>query len=161
MIENTLDQPRDWDRFTERETNENFLRFLTERFWQNDGRTRLFGVTVSDGAYEIHRAPGRKMDGPVKVASRFMAGEVVDLVGAGDSFRAGLIAYIARNLDAFRDGALHFSDAIQMGNLFASLYIKAPLDDVYGNIRPFENMLKVVRSTETYSSFAELIAAIT
>jgi sugar/nucleoside kinase (ribokinase family) len=160
MIENTLEQPRDWNQFSEQENNENFLRFLTERFWQDDGRTRWFGVTVSDGAYGIHRTPDGKMDGPAKVVSRFMAGEVVDLVGAGDSFRAGLISYIARNLDAFRKGSLNFNEAIQMGNLFASLYIKAPLDDVYGNIRPFDNMLKVVRSTVIYPSFAELIAAI-
>jgi len=89
-----------------------------------------------------------------------MAGEVVDLVGAGDSFRAGLISYIARNLEEFCDGSLNFTEAIQMGNLFASLYIKAPLDDVYGNIRPFENMLNVVQSKNVYSSFTELIQAL-
>jgi len=160
MIENTLDQPRDWDRFSEQENNENFLRFLTERFWQDDGRTRLLGVTVSDGAYEIHRSPKERKSNPVKIKSRFMAGEVVDLVGAGDSFRAGLISYIARNLEEFCDGSLNFTEAIQMGNLFASLYIKAPLDDVYGNIRPFENMLNVVQSKNVYSSFTELIQAL-
>ncbi len=160
MIENTLDRPRPWNEFSERENNENFLRFLTERFWQDDGRTRLFGVTVSDGAYGFHRSPSGKSNGPVKVESRFMAGEVVDLVGAGDSFRAGLISYIARNLKPFRDGSLNFTEAIQMGNLFASLYIKAPLDDVYGNIRTFDNMLKVVQSNNVYSSFTELIHAL-
>jgi hypothetical protein len=43
-----------------------------------------------------------------------------------------------------------------MGNLFASLYIKAPLDDRYGGIRPYEKMLKVVRSGVTYQSFDAL-----
>ena len=160
MIENTLAQPRPWNDFSEQENNENFLHFLTERFWQDDGRTRLFGVTVNDGAYGMHGSPQGQRTKPVKIVSRFMAGEVVDLVGAGDSFRAGLISYVAGNLEEFRDGSLNFTEAIQMGNLFASLYIKAPLDDVYGNIRPFENMLKVVGSTVTYPSFAELIAAI-
>ena len=47
-----------------------------------------------------------------------------------------------------------------MGNLFASLYIKAPLDDRYGNIRPYEAMLRVVRRDDTYASVRELIDAL-
>ena len=82
-----------------------------------------------------------------------MAGEVIDLVGAGDSFRAGLISYLARNLDVFREGEIDFAQAVQMGNLFASLFIKAPLSDRYGNIRPFERMLDIVHSGRWYDSF--------
>ena len=85
-----------------------------------------------------------------------MGGEVVDLVGAGDAFRAGLITYIGRNLDRFRDGSIDFAEAVQMGNLFASLYIKAPLDDRYGNIKTYDKMLKVVRSDVAYPSFEAL-----
>jgi hypothetical protein len=43
-----------------------------------------------------------------------------------------------------------------MGNLFASLFIKAPLDDRYGGIKPYEKMLKVVRSSVKYDSFEAL-----
>ena len=43
-----------------------------------------------------------------------------------------------------------------MGNLFASMFIKAPLEDRYGNIHTYEKMLKVVRSDVTYRSFDEL-----
>ena len=85
-----------------------------------------------------------------------MVGEVVDLVGAGDSFRAGLITYIASHLDEFRNGSMNFAEAVQMGNLFASLYIKAPLDDRYGGIRSYDKMLKIVRSSVTYESFDAL-----
>jgi hypothetical protein len=85
-----------------------------------------------------------------------MAGEVVDLVGAGDSFRAGLITYIASHLDEFKAGSINFTEAVQMGNLFASLFIKAPLEDRYGNIHAYEKMLKVVRSDAIYRSFDEL-----
>jgi len=133
-----------------------FLDFLTERFWRRDNRTKLFGVTVSDGAYEKHISPDGTAGGPNKIQSRFMAGEVVDLVGAGDSFRAGLITYIARNLDEFNYGTMNFAETVQMGNLFASLYIKAPLNDRYGNIKPYDKMLKVVRSDVTYRSFKQL-----
>jgi len=86
LIENTLAPGRAWGRFEEHQNNKHFLEFLTERFWRRDSRTRLFGVTVSDGAYEKHICPDGSLGGPSKIESRFMAGEVVDLVGAGDSF---------------------------------------------------------------------------
>jgi len=179
MIENTLAPGRIWGKFKEQENNEHFLDFLTKKFWltpleilergkkvsngtrrfltgQEDKRTKLFGVTVSNGAYEKHLCPDGRVGGPNKIESRFMAGEVVDLVGAGDSFRAGLITYIARSLGEFEDGSINFAEAVQMGNLFASLYIKAPLNDRYGNIRTYDKMLKVVRSNATYPSFKAL-----
>ena len=89
-----------------------------------------------------------------------MAGEVVDLVGAGDSFRAGLITYITRNLDAFKAGDINFSEAVLMGNLFAALYIKAPLNDRYANIKDYNKMLEVVQSSRLYSTFEELKKAL-
>ncbi len=160
LIENTLAGRRAWEKFDEHDNNVHFLDWLTTRFWPKDGRTRLFGVTVSDGAYECHSTADGRVGGSTRIRSRFMAGEVVDLVGAGDSFRAGLITYIANNLDGFKSGSVDFAEAVQMGNLFASLYIKAPLDDRYGNIRPYERMLKVLRSDAGYSSFDELRRAL-
>jgi len=156
LIENTLSPGRVWSRFSEHENDVHFLEFLTERFWRQDGKTKLFGVTVSDGAYERHVGSDGKADGPNRITSRFMAGEVVDLVGAGDSFRAGLITYVATHLDEFRSGSMNFAEAVQMGNLFASLFIKAPLGDRYGNIKPYDKMLKVVRSGAAYPSFDAL-----
>jgi sugar/nucleoside kinase (ribokinase family) len=147
MIENTLGAPRDWSAFGDDENNRHFLEFLTGRFWAEDGRSKMFGVTVSDGAYEKHMNPDGSTAGPSKTTSKFMGGGVVDLVGAGDSFRAGFISYVARNLDAFLSGDLDFSEAVQMGNLFASAYIKAPLGDRYSNIKDYKQMLKVVRES--------------
>jgi len=161
LIENTLGRKkRIWNRFSEHENNVHFLEFLTERFWSKDGRTRLFGVTVSNGAYERHIGPNGRTAGPNMVESRFMAGEVVDLVGAGDSFRAGLISYIARNLSDFRNGTIDFVKAVQMGNLFASLFIKAPLSDRYGNIKDYKKMLEVVHSGKVYQNFMVLQKAL-
>ena len=156
LIENTLAPGRKWSKFEEHENNVHFLEFLTEKFWRQDGRTKLFGVTVSDGAYEQHVHTDETIDGPNRIKSRFMAGEVVDLVGAGDSFRAGLITYVASHLDEFKDGSIDFTEAVQMGNLFASLFIKAPLEDRYGNIHAYDKMLNVVRSAVMYQSFDEL-----
>jgi len=144
MIANTLGFRRNWAAFDQDENNRYFLNFLTQRFWRKDSRTRIFGVTVSNGAWEKHISPRAVIAGPSKVESHFMAEEVIDLVGAGDSFRAGLISYIAQNLRDFRSGSMNFAQAVQMGNLFASLYIKAPLKDRYGNIKTYDEMLKIV-----------------
>ncbi len=156
LIENTLAPGRNWEKFTEHRNNIHFLEFLTESFWQTDKRTKLFGVTVSNGAYQMLTHPDGSISKPKKIESLFMAGEVVDLVGAGDSFRAGLITYIAHNLKRFRDGSMDFTEAVQMGNLFASLFIKASLEDRYGNIKAYDKMLKVVRSNTAYPNFEAL-----
>ena len=156
LIENTLEGKRSWEQFTENDNNIHFLDFLTGRFWHMEKKTRLFGVTVSDGAYIKHVGPDGRIGGPSKIESRFMAGEVIDLVGAGDSFRAGLLTYIARNLRKWKEGSIDFAEAVQMGNLFASLYIKAPLNDRYGNIRAYNKMLKIVRGNVSYPSFQAL-----
>ena len=160
MIENTLGAARDWAGFSDEDNNNHFLQFLTGKFWGSDKRTRLFGITVKDGAYQMIRHPDGTTTGPVKVTSKFMAGEAVDLVGAGDSFRAGVMTYTANHIDTFRDGTVDFAEAIQMGNLFAALYVKAPLDDRYGNIRPFDKMLKIIRSDSDFDTLAELKAAL-
>ena len=160
MIENTLARPRNWQQYDEDQNNFHFLDFLSERFWPATGTTKIFGVTFSKGAYEIHLLPDGTAKGPNKIESRFMAGDVVDLVGAGDAFRAGLLAYISRNLQQFKDGSLNFTEAIQMGNLFAALYIKAPLDDRQSNIQPYDKMLSVVRSRTTYPTFEALRKAL-
>lgn len=160
LIENTLGQPRDWTQFDESRNNTHFLDFLTKKAWRGSSRTRLFGVTVSNGAYEVHRCPDGRTGGPTKVTSRFLSGEVIDLVGAGDSFRAGLIAYLAKNLDAFRAGDADFAQAVQAGNLFASLFIKAPLDDRYANIKPYDKMLRVLQTDKSFDSFEALQRAL-
>ena len=75
-----------------------------------------------------------------------MGGSVQDLVGAGDSFRAGVTAYISQNIESFKHSTISIEEAVQMGNLFASLYIQAPLNNRYGNVDTYANMLKKVKS---------------
>ena len=135
-----------------------FLAWCAERFGAGN-RAQLFGVTVKDGAFALPHgtAPAACVQ---RYRSQFMCGDVVDLVGAGDSFRAGLIGYVARNASAFRTGQLDVDKAIQMGNLMASLFIKAPLDNRYGNIRPYEALLRTVSDSRTYGSFPALLAAL-
>jgi len=160
LIQNTIGPLRDWVEFGERENNTHFLEFLAKRFWRDEGQTRLFGVTVSNGAYETHLTPDGHTGGPAKIISRFLSGEVIDLVGAGDSFRAGLITYLASNLDAFCAGSIDFRQAVQAGNLFASLFIKAPLDDRYANIKAYDRMLRVLQTNRGFDSFEALRRAL-
>ncbi|MHC4617689.1 MAG: carbohydrate kinase family protein [Planctomycetota bacterium] len=160
IIENTLNELRDCREPDEHSSNIHFLDFLSEKFWGHGERTRLFGVTFSKGAYEKYIRPDGHVSRAAKIESRFMAGEVVDLVGAGDAFRAGLITYIGHNLDEFRSGSLDFAEAVQMGNLFAALYIKAPLEDRQCDIRSYDITLKVVRSGIAYPSLDALRGAL-
>lgn len=156
LIENTIGGQRQMTGLDEQTHIRDFLEFLAEKFWRDEARTRLFGVTVSDGAFEKHAEPGGRTGPASKITSRFLAGEVVDLVGAGDSLRAGLITYIASNLEDFKRGTMDFEEAVQAGNLFASLYIKAPLDDRYGDIRAYSKMLSLLRKEGGFRSFEDL-----
>jgi len=160
MIENTLGQKGRYISISQEQYIADFLKFLSEGFWQRNKNSRFFGVTVKDGAFVIYRDAHGDITGPEKVTSRFMVGDVKDLVGAGDSFRAGFVAYIARNIKNFQTGKIDIQQAIQMANLFASLYVKSPLNDRYGNIGSFDRMLEVVRSESKFDNFEDLLKAV-
>lgn len=157
LIENTLASPRRWEKYSSRANIEHFLEYLTSRFCNEVGRTRLFGVTVKDGAYHMEVRPDGSSSGLRKTESMLQGGQVVDLTGAGDSFRAGLLSYIARHFGEYRKGLLRSEEAVQMGNLFAGLYITAPLQDRYKNIVTFERLLSVIQHKEKFESFETLL----
>ena len=113
----------------------------------SEGYRKLGSIVrlVNNGAIEKHITSDNISSTPKKIESRFMAGGAGDLIGAGDSFRSGFLCYIANNIDKFKDGSLDFPQAVQMGNLFAGLYINAPIDDRYVHIRPYKEMLEMVQ----------------
>jgi sugar/nucleoside kinase (ribokinase family) len=118
-----------------------FLKFLSKKY----DKFKIFGVTVKDGAFIVYQDANGTITGPQKITSRFMGKGVTDLVGAGDSFRAGVVTYIAKNIEAFKNDKINIEQAIQMGNLFASLYIKAPLNNRYGSIENYDKMLEMIK----------------
>jgi sugar/nucleoside kinase (ribokinase family) len=118
----------------------NFLKYLSREY----KNFKLFGVTVKDGAYIIYQDGKGNITIPQKITSRFMGKGVTDLVGAGDSFRAGVVTYVAKNIDNFRNDKIDIEQAIQMGNLFASRYIKSPLNNRYGSIENYDKMLEII-----------------
>lgn len=160
MIDNTLGVAGRYNQMPHDQYTPLFLSFLADRFWPKNTTPRLFGITVKDGAFIIYRDAAGAVMPPHKVQSRYMCGQVVDLVGAGDSFRAGLTAYVARNADSFKKSRIDAAQAVQMGNLFASLYVKAPLNDRYQYIGPFEKLLNVVQSGKSFDRFEDLLTAI-
>jgi len=148
LIHNTLGTPRAWDGRDEDAEIGACLDLLLTRPPVSDALMRLFGITVGDGAWERHTLPTGAYSAPAKIASRFMGTDVIDLVGAGDSFRAGLLSYVVRHADAFRRRTMDVREAIQVGNLFASRFVRAPLHDRYAGVRRFNDMLDVVRRAE-------------
>ncbi len=160
MIENTLGEKGKYLNISEEKYIVHFLEFLSERFWRKCKEARVFGVTVKDGAFVIYKDAQGNVAGPEKVTSRFMFGNVIDLVGAGDSFRAGFVTYIIANIEKFRNGKIEIAHAVQMANLFASLYVKAPLNNRYSNIGKYEKMFNVVSRDLKIQTFEELVAAV-
>lgn len=161
MIRNTLEPGHDAKGMDKEAAILSFLDFTVSRCTLQAGRARLFGVTVKNGAYIRYLKPDGAPGRTVFCASRFMVGDVVDLVGAGDSFRAGLTAYVARHREAFLDGTLDAAEAVQTGNLMATLYVTSPLHDRYSLIPPFAKMLAVVQGDQRFNSLEELMDALT
>ncbi|MEI7946353.1 MAG: PfkB family carbohydrate kinase [bacterium] len=159
LLLNTLEPQADAPKLETHEHCLRYLDFVAERF-ATPGRTHLFGVTVKNGAYAKLVEPSGQKHDTVFCESRYRVGRVIDLVGAGDSFRAGLVAYVAQNRDAFMDGTLVLEEAVQMGNLMATLYITASLHDRYASIPAFESLLRVVRSGQTFATEHELRGAL-
>ena len=159
MIYNTLCEPRDWAAIPEEEALALYLDFVTSRY-AGGSWPQLFGVTYGSGAMAGLVTGQGEVRGPHVVESRFLLGDAVALTGAGDSFRAGLVSYVARNESSFRDGSLNVPEALQVGNLAACLYLTAPLDDRYANVRSFEAMLRVVQSPDEFASLKDLMLSL-
>jgi sugar/nucleoside kinase (ribokinase family) len=145
LIDLSFNRKPDYSYFSEEEFIDTFLKSLSQKFWRSKN-SKVFGVTVKDGAAVIYRDASGNVTGPLMIASKFMSGAAIDLVGAGDSFRAGLVTYLVKNIHDFKTGKTNITEAVQMANLFASLYIKAPLTDRYGNIDKYENLLQKIKS---------------
>lgn len=154
LIANTLDKIS----VTENNFAVNFLNELREKFPPPRSGTKVYGLTTSNGAF-ITVGGLRSID-PVLVQSGYTTGENVSLVGAGDAFRSGFLVYVANNLAGFKHGTMNFQEAVQMGNLFAALYIKSPLRNRYKNIGTYEQMLRIVQNSGKYKSFGEVMRAL-
>ncbi len=161
MILNTLRTRADGPAATSEALCRRFLDFVVTRFsGKTKRRAQLFGVTVKNGVYVRMSGANDPAQTMRFYPSRYRVGHVVDLVGAGDSFRAGLVAYVARHKSAFEAGTLNLEEAAQMGNLMATLYVTASLRNRYENIPSFAAMLNVVRSGQQFETYEELLSTL-
>jgi len=142
IIANSLDYLPDCDR-----ENENFyfdfLDFLIRDNLGSRNRPKLFGVTSTQEVSAINSFES-EISKPFKVKSKFGKGQVVDLVGAGDSFKAGVFAYICKNIGDFKSGDINWADTVQMGHLFSSRFINSNLNDRYGRIERYDEMCELL-----------------
>lgn len=145
MIANTLLPKRQWSIYSDTDNIRYILSSLSEKYWKRENRTRLLGITVGSGAHAVHTLADGTICDPYEVRSQFIKKGCTNLVGAGDSFRAGLLSYICRNFTGFGSGKFNFKEAIQMGNLFASRYITASLKDRLCCIDSYDTMVLLLR----------------
>jgi sugar/nucleoside kinase (ribokinase family) len=161
MIRNTLDPAHRTQGLDTHACCLSFLDFAAGYVaGRRSGRTQVFGVTVKNGAYIRLVGPDGRAGATQFHESRYLVGGVIDLVGAGDSFRAGLVSYVSQHVAELKAGTLALGEAVQMGNLMATLYITAPLSDRYGGVPLFERLMAVVRSGRSFAARGELSAAL-
>ncbi len=120
---------------------EDFLKILVEEFF--DEEIKLFGVTDGLDVYSVY---GNKKEvfGPLHIRSNYFV-KPESLVGAGDSFRAGVLLYLLKNKEEFEKNKLNLREAINMGNLISSLYISAPKENRYTNIKHYSSLIAEIR----------------
>jgi sugar/nucleoside kinase (ribokinase family) len=128
------------------------FKFFEDKYCHGD-RAKLFAVTSSEEVTVLYYVPSSKPR-KVTVKNWFFSKDIYDPVGAGDSWKAGLNAYILTHLGQFKAGTLDLAKAVQYANLTARLYISGPNvkgfrgrkhDDVYATV----NAGKPKRSVET------------
>lgn len=134
----------------------NFLTRLYDQYAGCGSRRPLFGVTMKNGAYF-------KVDeeNPQAVTSNYtVENEDLNLVGAGDAFRAGVLGYVSQHVQEFRGGKMNYRDAVQLGNLMAVLCITAPVKERLSQIAPFKNLERIAATDVKFGSVTALTDAL-
>lgn len=118
---------------------------IAECLWQktasNDSDYKIVGLTLREGVY-LNYGMKNKVEGDFIKSWWYGKVKPVDFTGAGDAFRAGLYAYLIKNLNKFDNGNFNYKIAGQLGNLTATLAIS---DYGYRGIRKYSKLLKVVK----------------
>ena len=107
---------------TKEEKRQSFLHFLRDTYCKGD-EARLYAVTSPEESVVLYYKPGGEAV-EVKVENWFTTTQdIFTPTGAGDSWRAGLNAYILHHQEEFKSGNLNIEEAVQFANLTARLYI--------------------------------------
>lgn len=145
-----------------------FSQELTKTYFEKEKRTstvpRIFGVSMREGVLLCYQDASYAIHDIEYVLSNYRSIEGVDLVGAGDSLKASLGAYIIQNWNEFGKEAFKVKEAAQFAQLGATLYVAAPKDQRgvarFENISGYSPMLVVVQSGEQFSKLSMLQKAL-
>lgn len=139
-----------------------FLEYMEGKYFNEmNDMPKLFGVSMREGvAYTYQDAWNRRRRGFVESDYHKIPG--AKLVGAGDSLKASLAAYIIKHYDDFMNGEMDIEEAIQFAMLGATLYVavdklKFGLDR-FELLRPYNPMMEVIKSRERFSDRDTLMA---
>jgi len=143
--------------------NWHFLDATRHRFYK-DGSPRIVGVTAGTSATLMYDT-GRFATVVETIESPYIITDANNFVGAGDSFRAGIMLEWSKNPNyainfSCGDRNIGYRDLERlalMGHLMAACYVTRNEADPYGNIPKYEDMKRVVDSGKKYADKAELM----
>ncbi len=108
---------------TRAEKRQAFFNFLKDNYCK-ENEARFYAVTSPEEAVVLYYKPnGESVQVTVENWFTTNNGEIFTTTGAGDSWRAGLNAYILNHEQEFKSGRLNVEEAVQFANLTARLYI--------------------------------------
>ena len=122
-------------------TPEELLAGVAAKMNVDGGSSRLVAMTMKDnGSIVAYYPPGGKE--PLIASAPAVKVEVLSGTGAGDTFKAGLVAYVVENMERFRNGTLDAREAAQFGNATAASYISGKGTE---NVGTFEQTMDYMR----------------
>ena len=128
---------------TEEERKKAFLAFIEENYCKGT-EARLYAVTSPEKTTVLYYKPNDKSV-QLAVGNWFFTTKehIFDTTGAGDSWRAGLNAYILHHLNEYKTGTLNIEEAVQCANLTARLYISGKGTSAFKNYK-YQDIMNLV-----------------
>lgn len=150
--------PKD-DAEAKRDFTKVFLSDLYEKCAAPKPWAPVFGVTDRHGATFL---AGERVTRVVSNYDVDFSNWPVNRVGTGDAFRSGVLMYYAKHANEFKECSVDHFNAVQFGNLVATLSMSGSPENRWENIASFDQMLRVVDSGDRFDRLdpRKLIAAV-
>ena len=140
-----------------KEQKQAFLSYLKKNYCKGN-EARLYAVTSPEKTAVLYYNPNGTTE-QIEVENWFFTTKehIVDATGAGDSWRAGLNAYILNHLEAFKSGSLNIKEAAQFANLTARLYISGKGIEAFKHCNgTYDRLLRVVSGNKPEKDLSDL-----
>ena len=144
---------------SEEEQKQAFLAHLKENYCKGH-EARLYAVTSPEKTSVLYYKPNGKTE-EIEVENWFFTtkekGSIHDATGAGDSWRAGLNAYILNHQCEFKSGKIGIKEAVQFANLTARLYISGKGIEAFKHCDgTYDKLLRVVSGDKPKEDLRDL-----